>query len=160
MENATKALIMAATILISVVIMSLGTYLFVSFSNYSSEVDEEVRTNQIAQFNSQFLKYQGREVTIYDILTVANLAKENNDNYELTVSDANENTLYITIDVLNINHHFENETNTFLKDKSKMQSQIIDNGDNKGELKKYICTDVHVSNVTRRVYKLIFKNIE
>ena len=49
---------MAATILISVVLMSLGTYLFITFSNYSTGVNEEVRTNQIAQFNSQFLKYQ------------------------------------------------------------------------------------------------------
>lgn len=154
MENATKALIMAATVLISVVIMSLGTYLFISFSNYSSEVDEDVRTNQIAQFNSQFLKYQGQEVTIYDILTVANLAKENNDNYDLKVSDANKkNTLYITIDVQGLNSHFENVANDFSKDKTKMENEI----DSNGNLKKYTCTDVLVSDVTRRVYKLIFK---
>lgn len=153
MENATKALIMAATILISVVLMSLGTYLFITFSNYSTGVNEEVRTNQIAQFNSQFLKYQGQDVTIYDIITVANLAKENNENYDLKVSDANKNTLYIAIEVQGVNSHFENIANEFLKDKSNMQNEI----DSNGNLKRYTCTDVLVSDVTRRVYKLKFK---
>ena len=156
MENATKALIMAATILISVVIMSLGIYLFVTFSSYSTEVNDEVRNNQISQFNSQFLKYQGQETTIYDILTVANLAKENNENYELTINDANKNTLYITIEVQGINQHFENQASNFMKDKNKMNGQI---NDSDGELKKYKCSQVLVSDVTQRVYKLRFDEL-
>ena len=37
MENASKALIMAAEILIGVMIISVGVYLFNMFANYSSE---------------------------------------------------------------------------------------------------------------------------
>lgn len=69
---------MAATILIGVAILSLGVYLFTYFGNYAKDVEDENRANQIAQFNSQFLSYQGKDLTIYDVITLANLAKDYN----------------------------------------------------------------------------------
>ena len=84
MENASKALIMAAAILISVIIVSLGVYLFTYFAGYASGVEDEVRANQIAQFNSQFLSFENRELTIYDVITIANMAKDYNQENEYT----------------------------------------------------------------------------
>ena len=159
MENATKALIMAAAILISVVIISLGLYLAITLSNYSSQIDEDNRRNQIAQFNSQFLKYQGSENnTIYDILTVANLAKQNNDNYELTSRDANQNTLYIRVNVIKENGtriiDFQNNALEFANNYDSMQGQIEN-----GELIRYTCNAVKVSPITERVYEIEFEEI-
>lgn len=82
MENATKALLMAAVILISVIILSLGVYLFMYFSDYAKGVNDDIRTNQIAQFNSQFLSYQRKELTVYDVITLANMAKDYNKENE------------------------------------------------------------------------------
>ena len=95
MENASKALLMAAAVLIGVIILSIGVYLFVYFSDYAIGVEDDVRTNQIAQFNSQFLSYQGKELTIYDVITLANMAKD----YNQENGYASGQTGYITVTV-------------------------------------------------------------
>ena len=100
MENATKALLMAAVILISVIILSLGVYLFMYFSDYAKGVNDDIRDNQIQQFNSQFLSYEGKELTVYDVITLANLAKDYNkanEFYDKTSSG------YINVDAMVIN---------------------------------------------------------
>ena len=77
MENASKALMMAAGILIGVAILSLAVYLFVSFGSASAEIHEQNDANRINEFNTQFTSYVGKEdITIYDVITVANLATE------------------------------------------------------------------------------------
>ena len=159
MENASKALIMAATILIGVAILSLGVYLFTYFGNYAKDVEGENRANQIAQFNSQFLKYQGSEdITIYDILTVANLAKQNNENYDLTKADANQNTLYIRVNVKMDGGRtiidFQDEALRFANDYDSMHEQS-----DYGDLIRYTCTAVKVSPITERVYEIDFESI-
>lgn len=156
MENATKALIMAATILISIVVISLGLYLAATLSSFSAQVNEETRQKQISEFNGQFLKYQAREdLTIYDIITVANLAKENNDYYQLTTP--NPNTLYIQVilrkGATNYNN-FENTSQEFAQNKNdEMTAEIESNGD----LKRYTCEQVDISESTQRVYRIVFE---
>ena len=93
MENASKALLMAAVILISVIILSLGVYLFIYFSDYAKGVNDDIKTNQIEQFNSQFLSYQGKDLTIYDVITLANMAKDYNQENGFVAGQ----TGYITI---------------------------------------------------------------
>lgn len=80
MENASKALLMAASILLSVMILSLVVYLFATFGARASETHNQVQEQQMIQFNSQFTVYENRnDLKIHDIITVANLAKENNE---------------------------------------------------------------------------------
>ena len=94
MENASKALIMAAEILIGVMIISAGVYLFNTFGRYSADATKKIEQAQIDTFNDQFLKYYGSvtkydetkqkdvvepvKCTIHDIVNLANLAKKNN----------------------------------------------------------------------------------
>ena len=56
MENASKALIMAAEILIGVMIISIGVYLFSTMGEYSADTTAQMQEAQINQFNNQFLK--------------------------------------------------------------------------------------------------------
>ena len=79
MENASKALLIAAGVLIGIMILSIAVYLAVTFGQTAAEVNEEIRVNQVAQFNSQFTKYDGAQVTIHDIITMANIARTNNE---------------------------------------------------------------------------------
>ena len=82
MENASKALIMAAGILIGILIITLGVYLFVSFGVQSKELYKEIESNQLTQYNAQYSIYDGRtDITIYDIITLTNKAKQNNHDY-------------------------------------------------------------------------------
>ena len=82
MENASKALIMAAGVLIGVILLSLMAYMFLSFAMSSAEMHKDNEQNRLNQFNSQFDSYEGNEgLTIYDVVTVANLATESNIYY-------------------------------------------------------------------------------
>ncbi len=82
MENASKALLMAAGVLMGMMILSLAVYLFVSFGGTSGQIHENIERNQLSQFNSQFTSYEGKEnVTIHNIVSMANLATQNNQNY-------------------------------------------------------------------------------
>ena len=82
MENASKALLMAAGILIGVLVLSLLAYLIISFSQLYADIDKQNADQKLAQFNTQYTTYLHREdLTIYDVLTIVGYAKENNDNY-------------------------------------------------------------------------------
>ena len=82
MENASKALLMVAAVLIGVMILSLGVYLFTVFGDTSSTIEKRLEQAQIDEFNSQFTKFEGLEkCTIHDIASIINLAKDNNKNY-------------------------------------------------------------------------------
>ena len=89
MENASKALIMGAEILIGVMILSIGVYLFNVLGSYSADTTQEMESTRLEQFNDQFTKYYGTvstqqedgkiyeqtiKCTMQDIVGVANLA--------------------------------------------------------------------------------------
>ena len=98
MENASKALIMAASVLIGILILSLAVFLFSDFAATSDRIHKEVKQTQDDQFNAQFTSFAVKEDNnIYDIITAVNLAKSNNTKYELTTSD--EGNYYITINM-------------------------------------------------------------
>ena len=103
MENASKALLMAASVLIGILIISLAVYLFVTFGSASAKMHKQNEVQQIAQFNSQFTSYEEKECTIYDVITLANLATENNKYYEFNKrqNKTNGNDNYISVKVSN-----------------------------------------------------------
>ena len=76
MENASNALLMVAAVLIGVMIISIGVYLFSVFGDSTSAIEKQIEQSQIAKFNSQFTKFEGLEnCTIYDVVTTINLAQ-------------------------------------------------------------------------------------
>lgn len=88
MENASKALVMAGGVLVGILILSLAVYLFIDFGTTSAQINEQNAQQQIVEFNSKFTSYQGYrdnsgkwQITIYDIITLAGYANENNKYY-------------------------------------------------------------------------------
>lgn len=156
MENASKALLMAAGILISILIISLAVYLFITFGALSSDIHKKNQETQLTQFNEQFTSYANisQGVNIYDIITMANLAKENNANYELTSADAGENSYYIRVDFLNI-YNFENKDQSEYNEQIKQHSSYSNYNASLDKLqqKTYNCK-VDISSKTGRVYKV------
>ena len=98
MENASKALLMAASVLIGILVISLAVYLFVSFGSTSAEIHKQNAAQQISQFNSQFTAYEQKKCTIYEVVSIASLARENNSYYELT-GPATGKDNYISVQV-------------------------------------------------------------
>lgn len=105
MENASKALIMAASVLLGIMLLSIGVYLFSIFGDFSSQITNALSEKEINEFNAKFYKYQSYKDSsgnwqnlcrAQDIVTIAHLAKENNAKYEYTDSDINA-SYYITV---------------------------------------------------------------
>lgn len=160
MENASKALIMAAEILFGVMIIAVGVYLFTTFATYSSDRYERIEEIQISEFNAQFLKFYGEdqngtpvECTIHDIVSLANLAQKNNLEYELiekvttggTTSyrkkanvDLN-NSLYVQIDLGNMKN-LELKSNSELVNLIKANDLTTSVTGEKTDVKYYRCT--------------------
>lgn len=157
MENASKALIMAGTILISIMVVSIGVYIINMFGKYTAEQEQERANRQIAEFNAQFLKYEDRDdITAQDIVTVANLAKANNDFYEFeTTANADESTLYVEVNVGTDNNLEKlNRKEDFLEDEDNV---VVKNASGQVErIKYYTCDSVEISNITNRVYVINF----
>lgn len=82
MENAAKALLMAGGVLIGLLILSLAVFLFANFGSTSAQIQSRVEADRLVQFNTQYTVFVSRkDTTIYDIVSIANKAKENNDYY-------------------------------------------------------------------------------
>lgn len=173
MENATKALLIAAGVLIGMMILSLGVALFYALNGYIEDTQQTMEENALSRFNTQFLKYVNMQpdehgalqetftLTIQDIITVANLAYENNkqlgipDNVDESIY--NENNDYVTVNATL--HRQDGSTHTIKhleqnvdeKAAEWLSTYISDIG--------YECatSDVQISAITGRVYEINFK---
>lgn len=77
MENASKALIMAGGILIGMLLLTFLVIMFTSAGNVSQSYDDTKREEAIQQFNANFTKYLGKELTIHEVVTICNFAQKN-----------------------------------------------------------------------------------
>lgn len=83
MENASKALLMAAGVLMGILVLSLIVYIYATFSDSTQKNMQQLEENEIMAFNNKYLVYDGREdLTCYDILNVANMAIKDNEDDE------------------------------------------------------------------------------
>lgn len=97
MENATKALFIAAGALLAIMVISLMIFLFVIFGSYAKGIHDENDIKALESFNVQFTQYEnnrkGRPLTIQDVVTIMNLARENNINNNFVQVNSNMATI-------------------------------------------------------------------
>ena len=86
MENAAKALLMAAGILLGILLLSVMIYVFRQGARVQQTYDQKQITNQLELYNSKFEKYDRDTNNIMDIISLANLAFDVNkdSNFEST----------------------------------------------------------------------------
>lgn len=147
MENASQALIIAAGILIGILILTLGSYLYIIFGDYVSNSQAEIAKNSLAQCNDQFFKYNNRtDLTIQDVVTVKNIAlKDNykNSEYNITIR-AGDNNVFVDV--------YKN--GRLILDKTD-EELLLDDIENDKGTQKYTCV-VEINSLTARVNKVIF----
>ena len=125
---------MAGGVLIGILILSLAAYLFADLGSTSAEISAQNAQKQITEFNSKFTAYEGYkdkagnwQITIYDIISLAGYAKENNEYYK----DVNDEQIDVKISISSI------------LNKSYIEL-INDNAyaDTNGTLRKYSCSAI------------------
>lgn len=159
MENASKALLIGASVLISLMVISLIVYLYTSFGGTSAQIAQTIDENQIAQFNSQFTTYIGKtNVTIYDIVSMANLATQNNKNYgfeKQQTSTGNDNYISVELQGKGAIEYGVNTSEDVIKDAyDTLILQQLNSIDASTNL-TYYHVQVEISDVTKRVYRVI-----
>lgn len=78
MENASKALIIAGGVLIAIMIITLGLYIFQSAGTLSQSYAERLAEDAINTYNNKFLTYC-MDINAQNMVTLINLIKENNN---------------------------------------------------------------------------------
>ena len=168
MENASKALIMAAAALIAVLVVTLIVYLYSSFNQDKKENIELMNQTQLIAFNGKYLAYDGKEdLTYYDIANIATMARNDNKeneekisvilkptNQNLSINDGNYSTF---MQNLNNKDALDDSDSLIMKDE-----EILDLLTGKSKrtrvLRKYRCV-VSLNTVTGRVETVEFFNI-
>lgn len=156
MENASKALLMAAAVLLGVMLLSLAVYLFNIFGNTSQTINQRINDNEIAKFNVDFTKYEGKtQIKVYDVISVSNLAKQNNNKYYGTdTSNVESKPYYITVIVIADSTYYRFET----LDDSKYQDFLQKFMLKSDKITPYYfkCNEITISNITKLVKSITF----
>lgn len=165
MENATQALIIGASVLIGVMILSLAIYLVYTFGGFNANVQSKIDRNAVTQFNDKFLKYDGQEdLTVQDVITVKNYALEHNkqfSGYNYKVDRAGENNEYIDVYFAKTRNQAYNPSALIFGEhdaellEDEINSSPEDEIDSSSEERRITC-EVKVNPNTARVYKVYF----
>lgn len=78
MENAAKALIIAATTILGILLLSIMVYMFRVGASVDEQYDQNQSSLQLELYNSQFEVYNTQYNSIMDLITVCNLAYSRN----------------------------------------------------------------------------------
>ena len=153
MENASKALLMAGGVLIGLLIISLAVYLFVDFGSMSANVYAQKDEQRIVNFNSKYTSYENKELTIYDVITIAKYAKENNEYYK---SNAD---YQVTVDASTANYIKAGNVQDLILEKEQLyiKNSYASITDANPNLPKYKC-EVNGYNDEGRVTKVNISN--
>lgn len=171
MENASKALLMAASILMGVMIATVAVALFNSFGGFGKEIMTQIEAKQVSEFNAQFTKYYGEvfneetnayekiKLTAHDVVTLVNLASKNNIEHEIQQQTReNENSYYIRIllregnkEHKNFEKTTEEQLKNFVKERINTIKVITQNEEKIIDMDYYYVKDIKISKKTGRV---------
>lgn len=98
MENASKALLISAGILIVMLVVTLLIFGWKSYSDYFLKKQELENIDNLAKFNEQFESYERDDVMGYELLSLANKVADYNERYS-NDPNANNDQKYTPIKV-------------------------------------------------------------
>ena len=116
MENATKALLMAGSVLLGIIVLSLFVIMANSLTDYQKSQTQNEREAQIVAFNNQYEGYIRDDVSGSDILSLINKVTF----YNRTKSSAGDEGEDFGYQPIRLVIDFDNKQNLFSKSKNKL----------------------------------------
>ena len=98
MENASKALIIAGAILISILLISVGIMIMNSTSGIQDQMGAQMSATEVQTFNAQFTPYMGNGKTAAQVRSLFEAVTSSNANNAYKVSMKFDTTDLITVD--------------------------------------------------------------
>ena len=134
MENASKALIIAGAILLSILIIAIGIYVFNQANSTITGSMSSMNTQEKEAFNNNFTTYQGKQ-TGSNVKALLTRVAANLDTYQdekdkvpviiLRTKDDTSNTLNSKI-LKSLNYADTNNASNYAKQISKIRNKIND----------------------------------
>ena len=157
MENASKALVIAAEILIGILLLTLMVFMFRAMGTFSKTVDENIETKNVFEFNVNFEKYRGKiDITVQDIVSMGNLAKQYNEQIE-------QEQLQIIVTGVSAKYRYvhklsDEQTYQFIQEYATIARTI--GGKRVEEVLHFECTEMTYNNETGKINRIVLKNLE
>ena len=125
MENATKALLIAAGVLVAILILTIGVTLYAMFSGQARSYNILVSEIEVEKFNSNFNVFLGQSnIKPEDVISVVNKAKEYNNMVNVLVCKKDTFTI---IDTSNSEQFMEKYLNITFRNED-LSTQYDENG--------------------------------
>lgn len=91
MENASKALLIAGGVLITMIVASFGVYLYGVYHDHSEKMLARMSEKEVSEFNAKFQVFEGKKLTANEVVSLLNLVLNNNvsktgNEYEITIT--------------------------------------------------------------------------
>lgn len=141
MENVSKALLIAGSILITIMLLTFFVYLSNNIKTVGQAKQDEKNQEELVKFNEQYEAYNKSLLYGAEVLTVINKAADNNNKYDVTLPTQ---MYYINVIVND-------------KDDNIMTKAILE-ADNKTSI--FTCLDMKYDDRTGKVNKIVFKQQE
>lgn len=145
MENATKALLIAAGVLIGIIILSMLVLGYNQISNYYQQQSDNLNLRQIIELNKKFTNYDGKTIRGNEMLSVINSVVDYNNwvkenanegyseiqltvNFDIAKSDTRWNSFHIE-ESTSYDYIFPNNspiTNSNMKKISSRKNELFD----------------------------------
>ena len=118
MENASKALIMAGGILIALLVIGALVLMFNQLSYYQRTETDSEKTQQLADFNKEYLKYTYDDIKGYELISLVNKVIDYNIKEEFgnSVDYTKKITVVINMKEFKSKYGVKNITSLFTKD--------------------------------------------
>ena len=118
MENASKALIMAGGILIALLVIGALVLMFNQLSYYQRTETDSEKTQQLADFNKEYLKYTYDDIKGYALISLVNKVIDYNIKEEVgnSVDYTKKITVVINMKEFKSKYGVKNITSLFTKD--------------------------------------------
>lgn len=145
MENASKALMMAASVLIALVIIGALLLMFNSISSYQNLDTQNTREAQIIEFNNQYETYDRKDVRGTELISLLNkvISYNRNKSEAATGTDQGKD---LKFQAMSITFEIKQEHLSKLKYEG-MQNKIFTNTNRKFELNNAISDQIVVEKI-------------
>lgn len=143
MENASKALIIAGSILFTIMVIGLLAYFYSQYRQIPQAQTEAERLEQVAKFNREYESYDKKKMYGTDVATIVNKAINNNKKY------ADQITGRYEID--QENNHYINVEITLLTPVKSYATQYYEVTQSVGNLKSYVETENYYDDIKGKI---------
>lgn len=141
MENASKGLMIAGSILLTIMVVGMLVYFLSQYRQFPQAQAEAQRAAQVTKFNREYESYDKKKMYGTDVATIVNKAINNNKKY------ADQRTGQYIID--EENNHYINVEITLLTDIQRYARQYYEVQQPDEETKSYVANEVYTEGVIR-----------